>query len=56
MTHVWGMILSNLRTWQMPFKNLEWDQVERYKAGEKTKELVIVDVGLRCSSFDWIST
>jgi hypothetical protein len=31
MKHVWGLILTYLRTRQGPFKTLAWDRVERYK-------------------------
>jgi hypothetical protein len=31
MKQVWGLLLSYLRIWQIPFKNLEWDLVENFK-------------------------
>jgi hypothetical protein len=32
MKQVWGLILSYLRNWQIPFKNPEWGLVESFKA------------------------
>jgi hypothetical protein len=32
MKQVWGLILSYLRTRQIPFKNMTWDLVERFKS------------------------
>jgi hypothetical protein len=31
MKQVWGLLLSHLRIWQVPFKQLEWDLVEKFK-------------------------
>jgi hypothetical protein len=31
MKQVWGLLLSYLRIWQVPFKQLEWDLVEKFK-------------------------
>jgi hypothetical protein len=31
MKQVWGLLLSYLRDWQIPFKSLEWGLVERFK-------------------------
>jgi hypothetical protein len=54
---VLGLILTYLRSWQVPFKTLGAGVGSSGDVqGHPRKKAAITDAGLRCTSFDWIST
>lgn len=54
----WGLVLSYLRIWQVPFQGPDVGSGGEIQGrpNQKTEEPPIPDAGLKCTSFGWISS